>query len=75
MFFMRNPFVAPSKLGLCPSDDEKPLSTSSLLVLLSAILSVSMSHSLSSGIFPGFVLMVCIIEMASITAKNEKTPE
>lgn len=53
-----------------PSDEESP--PSSLLEALSAILSVSMSHSLSSGMLPGLVLMVWMIDAAKSSARGKK---
>jgi len=53
-------YGSPFELDLLdrPSSEENPTSPLSSLLLLSAMLSVSMSHSLSSGMFPGFVRIV-----------------
>lgn len=54
--------------------DENPTSPSSLLdwLLLSAMLSVCISHSLSSGMLPGLVIMVRTMEKARRRAKMLK---
>ena len=64
-------------MGAWESDEEKPTSPSSELdwLLLSAMLSVCMSHSLSSGMLPGLVRIVRTIEKPSRKAKKEKRRE
>ena len=64
-------------LAAWESEEEKPTSPSSELdwLLLSVMLSVCMSHSLSSGMLPGLVRIVRTIEKPSKNAKKVKTNE